>query len=241
MKIERATPPERYDHKAFKFYEPKISEVISSRKTPTYERILCSIPCAEEIDFLTAMQQYDKHLSQANLSPSTFVQRTYSSKFSAIYQYSRSSSAIQVILKTSDAYTLNMDLNIMDVNLSGLVNRIHVLLNNALNEEIESNSNFKIFNFCEDLRGSLPLPPFIATKLLIVRPNSTQKETAIIREGLLENIESVNKYDLPYPMIERTESDFECSICCEALADLKAFHILPCKFILEKPTLNLNN
>jgi len=171
------------------------------------------------------MQQSTMKISQANLSPPIFLQRTLTSSFSVIYIYSRTSSMVNAILKFT-----NLPPNIVfDKNQITLEKLIELISNkldeNQLKSEIKS-SQMSYINV-DALRGSLPLPITISQEMVLVKPNSTDKQTALeIENRINKNQDEQLWFDTTKTLYEI----FECSICCETLSSNDAYQILPCMY-----------
>lgn len=218
------------DRKANKHFEPPPSATSAEQTTkpvPTNEHLLCTIPCANESSFISIMQQSNKKISQANLSPAIFLQRTTTSSFSALYTFDPISSSVRVTLKyTNPPAHISLDQN------SITLNELIELISQRLEEEevstlkIESvQTNRRDVN---DLRGSLPVPLTISQLMLLVKPNSTDKQNALKCENLVDN--TPNQIEQWFDTSKNQYEMFECSICCEALTSDDVYQLLPCTF-----------
>ena len=76
------------------------------------------------------------------------------------------------------------------------------------------------------LRGSLPLPTSISRNMLLVKPNSTDRQTALETENLIEK--NQNHVEQWFDIIKNQYEMFECSICCEIITSNDAYQLLPC-------------
>ncbi|UJR14052.1 hypothetical protein I4U23_001049 [Adineta vaga] len=221
------------DSKAHKYFEPPPTPPSPSpskeKSSIANETLLCSMSCLNESDFLTQMQQSTKNISQANLSPAIFLQRTSSSSFSVIYTYDRTSSTINVTVKYTDVCPkiLFDQKTITLAELTELVSRKLDEYSIEIDKKsISNNSQIHV----DDLRGSLPLPMHILRRMLLVQPHSTDKQKALQNEHINTNQKQTtiqwfdtlhNEYDM-----------LECSICCDVLTANDACQLLPCNHIL---------
>jgi hypothetical protein len=222
------------DHKAYKYFEPPSPTLNEKIEKPSIinEDLLCSIPYKNESDFLSLMQQSTMKISQANLSPPIFLQKTSTSSFAVIYTYSRTSSMINVILKFTDLRP-NISVNQNEITLEKLIE----LISNKLDEDQikPENKSIKYSRIDIDaLRGSLPLPINISEKLLLVKPNSTDKQTALETENLING--NKIQYEQWFDTTKTPTEIFECSICCETLTSTDAYQLLPCMFFFSIST-----
>jgi len=216
------------DHKAHKHFEPPPSTLNKTIEKPSIinENLLCSIPYENEFDFLLLMQQSTMKISQANLSPPIFLQRTSTSSFSVIYTYCRQSSMINVTIKFTDL-SENRIVNENKITLEKLIEFISEKLNeDQIKEKTKSIQRFRID--VDALRGSLPLPISISQKMLLVKPNSTDKQTALKNENLIN--ENKNQYEQWFDTTKIQYQIFDCSICCEALTPNDIYQLLPCMY-----------
>jgi len=214
------------DHKAHKYFEPPSSTSNKNPEKPVIinENLLCSIPYENESDLLSLMQQSNMKISQANLSPPIFLQRTLTSSFSVIYTYSRTSSMINATLKFSDLPP-NLVFDKNQITLEKLIELISNKLDeNQLKPEIKSSQMSRIN--VDALRGSLPLPLTISQKMLLVQPNSTDKQTALEIENRTNKNQDEQWFDTTKTLYEISE----CSICCETLSSNDAYQLLPCMY-----------
>ncbi|CAF1307476.1 unnamed protein product [Rotaria sordida] len=221
------------DHKAHKYFEPwPISDKKIIKSSIINEDLLCSIPCKNESDFLSLMQQSSMKISQANLSPAIFLQCTSTSSFSVIYTYCRTSSTIKAILKFTDLPP-NIIFNTKEITLEKLIELISNKLDeNQIELNVKPTNNSRID--VDALRGSLPLPINITQKMILVRPNSTDKQTALKNENLINN-NNKNQQEQWYNTIDDANDEyqiFECSICCDTLSTNDAYQLLPCHHTL---------
>lgn len=220
------------DHKAYKFFESPVSESTEKieKSARITERLLCSIPYANESDFLSVMQQSTMKISQANLIPAIFLQRTSTSPFSVIYTYSRESSMINVTIKFTDS-SPNIVINRNEITLEKLIQ----LISDKLDEN-KINSKNQLIQMSrldvDALRGSLPLPLSISGKMLLVTPKSTDKQTAIENENLVN--ENKTQQEQWFDTTKTSSELIDCSICCESLTSTDAYQILPCMFCFSR-------
>ncbi|CAF4221288.1 unnamed protein product [Rotaria sp. Silwood2] len=217
------------DRKAHKYFEPwPISNKNIKKSSIITEDLLCSIPCENESDFLSLMQQSALKIVQANLSPPIFLQRTPISSFSVIYTYCRKSSTVEAKLKFIDLPP-NIIFNAKEITLKKLIE----LVSNKLDEnQVDLNSkpteNTRID--VDALRGSLPLPLHITQKMILVRPNSTDKLTALKNENLTND--NKDQQERWYDTTGDEYEILECSICCDTLTSYDACQLLPCHHTL---------
>ncbi|CAF3624713.1 unnamed protein product [Rotaria sp. Silwood1] len=213
------------DRKAHKYFEPwPISDKKITKPSIITEDLLCSIPCENESDFLSLMQQSALKIYQANLSPLIFLQRTSTSSFSVIYTYCRKSSTVEAVLKFTDLPP-NITFNAKEITLEKLIE----LISNKLDEnQIEQNN--KLTNNTridvDALRGSLPLPLNITQQMILVRPKSTNKLTALKNENLINH--NQKQQEQWYDTTDDEYEILECSICCDTLTTNDAYQLLPC-------------
>lgn len=215
-----------HDRKAKKYFEvsPKSDKKVEKPATIN-EDLLCSISYENESDFLSAMQQSALKISQANLSPPIFVQQTISSSFSVIYSFLRKSSTVDVMLKFIDL-SPNIVFDKKETTLDQLVQLISKKLDEYQIEKQKSSTTAKLPDV-DALRGSLPLPLEITKTMILVRPKSTDKLTALKDENLIDN-EHKQSQDIWYNTITDSSKTFECSICCDTLTSNETYQILPC-------------
>ncbi len=227
------------DHKAHKYFERPPTRLINKREIPSAinEDLLCSIPCRNQSDFLSLMQQSTMKISQANLSPAIFLQRTSSSSFSVIYTYCRTSSIVNATLKfTGLSPNLIFDKN--KITLKKLIE----LVSNKLDESQIDPLNKSTVNTRIDtdaLRGSLPLSMNISQNMLLVRPKSTDKQTALKIENL--NIDNQYQQEQWFDTTKDEYEMLECQICCEILTVNDACQLLPCMYLYFLKNFNLYN
>jgi hypothetical protein len=173
------------------------------------------------------MQQSTMKISQANLSPAIFLQRTSSSSFSVIYTYCRTSSVVNATLKfTGLRPKLTFDKN--EITLKKLIE----LVSNKLDENQIDPLNKSTVNTRIDtdaLRGSLPLSINISQNMLLVRPKSTDKSTALKIENI--NIDNPNQQEQWFDTTKDEYEMLECQICCEILTLNDACQLLPCMYL----------
>jgi hypothetical protein len=219
------------DHKAHKYFEPPPTSNEKNEKPLTInEELLCSIPYENESDVLSVMQQSTIKISQANLSPPTFLQTTSTSLFSVVYTYSRTSSMISATLKFSDRPP-NIILNKNEITLEQLIEVISKKLDEyQINSNNTSTKHIRID--VDALRGSLPLPMSITQHMVLVRPNSTDKQTALQVENLTDH--NKNQQEQWFDTINDEYDMLECSICCETLTTNDAYQLLPCMYSFLK-------
>ena len=142
------------DRKAKKYFEsPSVPDEKTTKRSVTTENLLCSIPSQNESDFLSSMQQPILKISQANISPPIFLQRTPTSSFSVIYAYRRSSSTIEVVLKYIDSPS-KIHLNTNNITLQELIESLSEILDEDQKNTIAKSTRTDV----DGLRGSLPLP-----------------------------------------------------------------------------------
>jgi hypothetical protein len=91
--------------------------------------------------------------------------------------------------------------------------------------EIENESTKKSRVDVDALRGSLPVPIHISQNMLLVKPHSTDKQTAL---NLIPNQQ--NQEEQWFDTTKNQYEMFECSICCEVLTSNDAYQLLPCMF-----------
>ena len=217
------------DRKANKHFEspPSITSDEQTKKpAPINERILWSVSCESESNFLSSMQQSDKKISQANLSPPTFLQRTTTSSFSVIYTYQQTSSLVQATLKYADL-PANIRVNPKPVTLDELVE----LISKKLDEQslaVKRESPVTVRTDVNALRGSLPVPPTISKQMVLVTPSSKDRQTALATENLRDN--TPNQIEHWYDTTKNEYEMFECAICCEVLTTDDVYQLLPCMF-----------
>ena len=193
--VNSTVPKVVIDRKAHKYYEPpSTSDGI----------LLCSIACANESDFLAVMQQTARNISQANLSPPTFLQRTPSSSFSVIYTYSRSASLINARLHhTGRAPTIVIKPD--QTTLTCLVDLVN-----------------------EKLSHSSPLPMDISKQEVLVQSHATDKPTILSKEKIMDESNEQASSPAWFNTIHHDYAMLECSVCCEALTENDAYELLPC-------------
>ena len=216
-----------YDCKAHKYFEPwPISNEKNKKSIIINENLLCSIPCQNESDFLCLMQQSTMNISQGNLSPPIFLQRTSTSTFSVTYSYCRISSTIEAIIKFADPPP-NIAFNKNDITLNKLIELISKKLDEYQTEQKSSSVTMNHLNV-DALRGSLPLPLTITKNMILVRPNSTDKLTALKNENLIE--ENSKQQEQWYDIPSHLSDALECSICCDTLTSNDTYQLLPCMY-----------
>ena len=214
-----------YDRKAHKYFE----SFTTKTETPDDDDdddLLCSLPCTNQSEFLSIMQQDNQQISQANLSPAIFIQRTSTSSFSVVYSYSPSTSTVDVTLNFTGELPPHLLLPTKDLSLQSLIEYISKKLNEY---QIESKVSHSTKHTDVDaLRGSLPLPINITANMLLVRPHATDKQTALHREHVLDPSDETQIW---FNTIESSDQmDFECSICCEMLTKNEIYRLLPCMY-----------
>ena len=172
------------------------------------------------------MQQSTMNISQANLSPPVFLQRTSTSAFSVIYTYCRKSSTIEVTIKYVDQSP-----DIFFTNNEITLKKLIELMSEKLNEyqmESKTKSTTMTYLDVDALRGSLPLPLSVTEKMILVRPNSTDKLTVVAKENL--NSTDENSQEQWFNTTHNEYETVECSICCDTLTVNEAYRILPCMY-----------
>ena len=216
-----------HDHKAHKYFEPPPPSINKTDKPSIInEELLCSIPCQNESGFLTCMQQSTMKISQANLSPAIFLQGSSSSSFSVVYTYCRTSSKVNATLKFADPRPkLIFDKNqkTLEILIEYISNKLDESQINVLNKS-PVNTRIDV----DALRGSLPLPINISQNMLLVRPNSTDKQTALQIENI--NIHNAKQQEQWFDTTKDEYEMVECSVCCEILTVKDACQLLPCKY-----------
>ena len=186
----------------------------------TNETLICSLDCLDQSEFVSQMQNFDRPISQANVSPAMFVQRINRSPFYILYSYFPRSSSIDVTVKFSKSSPkLNLSSNFNS--LTSIVDWMWKKLDEYQCESKQTTFFHVNPKDVDALRGSLPLPRAVTENLVLVRPNSTDKETAL----LSENLNEFERFS-----IEKTSSSADCSICCETLSSDEVFRLLPCEF-----------
>ena len=192
------------------------------------ESVLCSLSCKDEADFLSSMQQPNKHLSQANLSPAIFVQRSATTSFSVVYSYCRTSSTVSATLKFT-----SLPPNIPIRGYQGTQVTLIDLVSDKIDTS-ESPSASKVATKTrvdvDALRGSLPLPVTITNNMLLVRPHATDKQTALHMEHLVASTEREVNSEEWFDTVDSDYEMLECSICCETLTNQDAYQLLPCMY-----------
>lgn len=219
------------DRKANKHFEPPPPSATSDEETknkpaPINERILCTVPCENESKFLSSMQQSNMKISQANLSPSIFLQRTTTSSFSVIYTYQQTTSLVQATLKYADSAT-NISVKQNPITLDELVE----LISKKLDEDslaIKEKSGKTGRTDVNALRGSLPLPLSISRDMLLVTPTSKDRQTALKNENLFDH--TPDQLEQWFDTTNKQYEMFECAICCEVLTADDVHELLPCMF-----------
>jgi hypothetical protein len=169
------------------------------------------------------MQQSNMKISQANLSPPVFLQRTSKSSFSIIYTYSQTSSMVNATIKFANLLP-NISFNQNQIILKEFIEIISKKFDDYQMEiENESTKNSRVD--VDALRGSLPVPIHISQNMLLVKPHSTDKQTAL---NLIPNQQ--NQEEQWFDTTKNQYEMFECSICCEVLTSNDAYQLLPCMF-----------
>ena len=217
------------DRKANKHFEPPPSATSVEQTTkpaPTNEHLLCTIPCENESSFISTMQQSNKKISHANISPAIFLQRTTTSSFSTLYTFDPTSLSVRTILKyTNPPAHISVDQN------SITLNELIELISQRLEEDVSTlkMESAQINRFdVNDLRGSLPVPLAISQNMLLVKPNSTDKQKALKCENLADN--TPDQIEQWFNTSKNQYEMFECSICCEVLTSDDVYQLLPCTF-----------
>jgi hypothetical protein len=214
-----------YDRKAHKFYEPLPTPILS-KPTSTNEILLCSLSCVNESYFLSTMQQTAKYTSQGNISPAMFIQQTPSSPFIAIYAYQRVSHSIDVTLKFTEscpAITVDKQMHTLDAIIELVSNRMHMYENTPKKTPIMTKSGN-----VDDLRGSLPLPRELTQTMVLVRPHSTDKYTALREQSIMHTIDEHDPSKAWFTIDYDNCDTLECAVCCETLPMTGAYQLLPC-------------
>lgn len=215
------------DRKARKYFEPPAPSPTSgssSKPSIVDEQLLYEISCGNESDFLTLMQQPALNISQANLSPATFVQRTSSSQFSVVYTYCRASSTVKVTTKyTGVCPALKFDKSTVTLEtFVPLVSQMLDASSGGSDNKRKAARDYKV----DDLRGSLPVSTNIQQRMLLVQPSSTDRETALHNERIL-----VDKNSSTGQWFDTTSNEcemLECAVCCDVLTANDAHQLLPC-------------
>jgi hypothetical protein len=177
------------------------------------------------------MQQSTMKISQANLSPPTFLQTSSTSLFSVIYTFCRTSSMINATLKFTDLPP-NIIFNKKEITLEHLIELVSKKLDEY--QTNASNKSTKYIRFDVDaLRGSLPLPLAITRNMILVQPNSIDKQTALQQENLTTNNKTQQEQQW-FDIINDEYDMLECSICCETLTTNDAYQLLPCTYSFLK-------
>lgn len=215
------------DRKERKYFEPgPTSNKKPGKPLIINEQLLCSIQNYNESDFLALMQQSELKLSQANLSPPIYLQRTSSSRFSVLYMYCRTSSTIEVILKFFDQ-SPNIILNTNEITLEKLIKTISNRLDESQTQVTSKSANRTRLDV-DALRGSLPLPLSITQRMILVQPNSIDKNTALRNENLSDaNKEQQQQW---YNTVNDVNEMLECAICFDTLSRSDAYRLLPCMY-----------
>ncbi len=218
------------DRKANKHFEPPSSTTSNkqiAKPTTINEDLLCSIPCENESDFLSSMQQSNMKISQANLSPPIFLQGTSKSSFAVSYTYCQASSMVNATVKFA-----NLPPSIcFNQNQMICLKEFIEIISRKLDEyqiELENEPIKKTLLDVDALRGSLPIPITISQNMLLVKPHSTDKQTALETENLISNHQ--NQVEQWFDTTKNQYDMFECSICCEVLTSNDAYQLLPCMF-----------
>ena len=237
----RITPEIIIDRKAHKFFEPPAtSSAPTATKSSSSDGIpLCSIACPNESDFLDTMQRSVQNISQANLSPPTFLQRTSSSSFSVIYAYSRSASLINARLSCT-GLAPKIVVNQAQTTLTSLIDLVNEKLNESSIPIPGERSRYEPIHV-DALRGCLPLPVYISKQMILVQPHATDKPTALRNEKILD--ESGAPLQSP-PWFNTVHHDYamlDCSVCCETLTENDAYELLPCKSFSSSSSLPLSS
>ncbi|CAF0909099.1 unnamed protein product [Adineta ricciae] len=218
------------DTKAHKYYEPTATpSPVKENTSVTNETSLCSIPCSDESDFLNQMKQSAMNLSQANLSPAVFLQRTSSATFCAVYTYCREISKVNVTIKYPSVCP-KIVFDAKSVTLTQLVQIISDKFDESVKEPELSSILQKSRISVNDLRGSLPVPPNVMRKMLLVQPNALNKQTVLQNEHI-----SAKQNDSTGQFFDTTHHEYEmleCSICYDVLTTNDAYRLLPCNHTL---------
>lgn len=174
------------------------------------------------------MQRSNLYISQANLSPPVFTQSTSTSSFIAVYSYSRVSNQIEVRLKFADQQHPLISFKQNENTCSKLAEQIAAKLNEneQINKKNQSNDNHRLH--VDALRGSLPVSVFLAKEMVLVQPNSTDKQTALQKENLIQTNELLDENQW-FDTRQSQNQTSDCSICCESLTFETAYELLPCK------------
>ena len=226
------------DHKAHKYFEPppSTSNESDTKSSIITEQLLCTLPCQNESDFISLMQQSTMKISQANLSPPIFLQTTSTSPFSVVYTFCRTSSMINATLKFTDLPP-NIIFNKKEITLEYLVELVSKKLDEYQTDS--TNQSTKYIRYDVDaLRGSLPLPLAITRNMILVQPNSIDKQTALQHENLTTN--NKTQQEQWFDIINDEYDMLECSICCETLTTNDAYQLLPCMYSFLKLNIIIN-
>ena len=212
-------PPIVQDTKAHKYFEYQHSDV-KQESFKTDEQSLCSIDGITETEFLSFMQHRKSlwtAISQANISPSVFIQQsnTLSVVFAVVYHYCRSSSCVNVTIKFSSTSPPTMTVD--NACLEAVVNAMERWISNEQTIEMtkKASSNRK------EVYGSFPLPLAVTEKMLIARSQSCEQQTAFLHEEATHDQQQWFNTVVDYELID-------CPICCESLSTKNAFQLLPC-------------
>lgn len=174
------------------------------------------------------MQLPNKHLSQANLSPAIFLQRSATSSFSVVYTYCRTASTVTATLKFT-GLPPNILIRENRETPATLIDLVSTKIDEY--ESVWNDTPAVKFRLDVDaLRGSLPLPLTVTKNMLLVRPHATDKQTALRMEQLVDNGLRGDNGEQWFDTIDGDYEMLECSICCEALTTQDAFQLLPCMY-----------
>lgn len=217
------------DRKANKHFQPPSpseSNASTTKPPPTTEHLLCTLPCENESSFVLTMQQSNKKISQANLCPAIFLQRSPTSSFSVLYTFDPTSSSIKAILKYIDP-PAHISVDQTTITLNQLIELISETLDkDASTIKMTPVRTNRIDT--NDLRGSLPVSSSISQNMILVKPNATDKQQALEDENLVDHIS--NEIEQWFHPTKNQYDMFECSICCEVLTSDDVYQLLPCTF-----------
>jgi hypothetical protein len=143
-----------------------------------------------------------------------------------VYAYDRTSSIIHATVKFTD---LSPNI-VFDQNKITLKTLIELVAEKLAEDQMKSKDKVikNPFSDVDALRGSLPVPTTISEKMIVVKPNSTNKQTAIELSNLTNR--NPNQDEQWFDTTNNLFDLFECSICCETLISHDAYQLLPCMY-----------